>query len=181
MKERIIAKRYADAFAFFAKDGIGVLKAVDECKSFKALIKDMPELANFLRTPGVSDKEKSVFIDTCFKDNYSGQFRQFLKLLISKHRIRLFPEIAECIRMDHGRGEAVDTLVISTYMLDLEEIKRIESELEKKFNSRMNFYLGVDGDLLGGLKAVISNTIVDGSIKNRLMELKKRLKMVRVA
>ena len=44
----------------------------------------------------------------------------------------------------------------------------------------MRFYIDLDGSLLGGVQVVIGNTIIDGSVRKRLDELKEKLTTIRM-
>lgn len=45
---------------------------------------------------------------------------------------------------------------------------------------KLRLYLGIDGDLLSGVRVVIGNTIIDGSVRRSLNDLKEHLLTLKV-
>jgi F-type H+-transporting ATPase subunit delta len=180
MKEQIIAKRYAQAYVSYARSAVGVPGIVDEFKGLKQIIQDNPGLREFFENPGITDSEKYRFIDSVFAKGFSGEFRVFLKLLIEKSRIILLDQIIDFIRVNYAYGETTEALLETAYPMDLDLVSKIESALEKKLGKRLHFYLKIDGSLLGGVRAVVGNTIIDGTLKRRLDEISQEFKELRV-
>jgi len=179
MKGKIIVKRYAEAFLAYAKEDLGLEKVAEEFKDLKRVIHDNPQIQNFLNSPEILDKEKSEFVDNVFKEIFSQELRQFLRLLIEKKRIGLIIDIADYIRVNHTHGEAVDALLKSAYPLDLDVISAIKQKLEMRLQKKLNFFLELDGNLLGGVEVTIGNTVIDGTLRKRLDDLKEKLKDIR--
>jgi F0F1-type ATP synthase delta subunit len=60
-------------------------------------------------------------------------------------------------------------------------IKEIEDKLEEKLQKKFKFYIDLDADLMGGVQVIFgNNTIIDGSVRKRLADLKEKLRGVRV-
>jgi len=127
----------------------------------------------------VDEAEKLKTIETVLA-GYSDEFRQFLRLLLEHGRIRKISEVAEYIRVAYSFGNKVEALLRTTYPLDLDLLKMVKEKLEKKLNKKFNLYLELDPDLLGGVQLIVGNSIIDGSVKNRLSELKQKLSALRV-
>ncbi|MFH0941222.1 MAG: ATP synthase F1 subunit delta [Candidatus Omnitrophota bacterium] len=179
MKDRVIVKRYAEGFVKFAQPTIDVEKIVQEAQNFRSLLRDNPEFDDFLNTPAVDQAEKLKTIETVLV-GYSQEFRQFLRLLLEHGRIRKIHDIAEYIRIAYAYGNKVEALLRTTYPLDLDLLKSVKEKLEKKLNKKFNLYLELDPDLLGGVQLIVGNTIIDGSVRKRLLELKQKLSALRV-
>ena len=99
----------------------------------------------------------------------------FLKLLLDKKRFDIFPDAAEYLRAKYSHHGQVDVLLKTAFPLELDLIKKIEEVLKNKLKKNLRFYIDLDGDLLGGVQVIIGNTIIDGSIRKRLEELKHKL------
>ena len=70
----------------------------------------------------------------------------------------------------------VDVKVISAHPLSKDVLQRLKERLEKKLSKSVNIEPLVDKNILGGLKLIIGNTVIDGSIKARLNALLKNIK-----
>ena len=178
MINRFIAKRYAEAFVGFAKETIGLEKALKDLEDLKDILRENPEFLGTLRSPQLSYPEKCEFIDAVLKDGFSEETRSFLKVVLEKGRIDKIVDIAEYIRISYG-GE-VEALIRTSFPLDLDLVREVEAGLEKKFNRKFKFFIGLDAELLGGLQVIIGNTVVDGSVRRRLDELREKLMTVRI-
>ncbi len=181
MKEKILAKRYAEAYVSFAREGQSIAKIVEEIKDLKTILRNNPQVKDFVENPEITLTEKTAFMEDVLDGHFSKELRQFLTLLLSKRRIELTTEIIDYIRIHYSHAEALDALIKTSYPLDLELIQRIENKLEKRFKRKLNFYLDLDASLLGGVQAMVGNTVIDGSVRRRLDELKERLKTIRIS
>jgi F-type H+-transporting ATPase subunit delta len=120
-----------------------------------------------------------MVIDNVLK-NLSQPTLDFLKFLIAKDRIKIILEICEYVRRNYTDAEAVVALLKSSYPLDLEVIRRIKELLEAKLKKRLNLYIGLDPDLLGGVKVQVGNLLLDGSLRRRLQDLREKLMAIQV-
>ena len=182
IKDKIVVKRYANAFMSFAKDTIGLEKAIREFHDLKAnVIRENPQFMEILRSEGITHAEKRDFIDRVLSDDFSRELKQFLKFLLDKHRIDKLIDIIEYVRIEYSHGQEIEALLKTSFPLEVELIKEIEVKLEARFHKKFKFYIDLDGSLLGGVQVVMgNNTILDGSVRKRLDELKEKMMEVRV-
>jgi F-type H+-transporting ATPase subunit delta len=164
----------------FAEETIGFEQALEELRSLKNVIRVNPEFVEFLSNPEIQSREKMEFVDNSLKDNFSKEMRDFLKMLIEKRRIKQLVGICDYVRVTYSHDGAVETLLKSSYPLDLETIRKIKIKLEDKLQKRINLHLELDGRLLGGIQVRIGNTVIDGSVKRRIQDLKEKLMSVEV-
>lgn len=175
MRDRVIVKRYAQAFVDFASPRLGVERCVEEMKSLKWLLRGEKDLERFLQAPEVPRAEKARVIEAVFKGSYSGELITFINYLIVRNRIKLLSEIADQVRVLFEHSDLVDVTLKTTFPLELEIIERIKTKLEGVFSCKANLYLELEPDLLGGVQVIVGNRIMDGSVRNRLLELRKKL------
>lgn len=180
MKDEIIVKRYADAFLAYAKVAAGLKRAISDLKNFKTVIRDNPEFEEFLFSPEIPYQEKCRIIDAVLNKDFLEETGQFLKLLIEKGRIEYITEICDYVRTTYSHGQTVEAVLTSTYPLDLGVLEELKTKLEEKLKVKLNLYLNLDTDLLGGVKVRVGNIIIDGSVRRRLNDLKKKLMTVQV-
>ena len=180
MRERLVVKRYAEAFMDFSKDTIGLEKAAADFKGLKLLMRGNPGFQEILNSLDVSQAEKFSFIDKVLDRPFSNEFRQFLKLLLEKNRIDKIIDIADYVRVAYAHLGETEAILKTSFPLDLDLIREIKERLEKKFNRRFRFYIVLDGSMLGGVQVIIGNTIIDGTVRKRLADLKEKLLTVRV-
>ncbi len=180
LKDRIVVKRYAEAFWGYAKNTIGPEVCLKDLRNLRAIMRDNPEFKQFLDNLDMAYSEKCNFIDKVLGGDFSKEIKQFLKLLLEKERIDKLTDIIEYLRVIYSHEGEAEVLLKTSYALDVDLIKKIEVGLEHKFKKKFRFYIDLDGSLLGGVQVIIGNTVIDGSIRRRLDELKEKLKLIRI-
>jgi len=180
MRERLVVERYAEAFMEFAGESIGLKQAVLDFKNLKSLMRDNPGFQEVLASLDVSYSEKCDFIDKVLDADFSNEFKQFLKLLLEKNRLDRIVDIADYVRVAYSHLGETEAILRTSFPLDLSLIRKIKEKLEQKFNRAFRFYIDLDGRLLGGVQVIIGNTIIDGTVRRRLEELKEQLLTLRV-
>jgi len=181
MISQIVVKRYAEAFIGFARETIGLDKALEELKSLRGnVMRDNPEFLDFLENKEMTFAEKCDLIDKVLDDNFSQETKYFIRLLIDKGRISILNDVIEYIRVNYSYGEQLEVLLKTSTPLDLPLIKKIQDKLSAKLHRKLKFYIDLDGDLLGGVQVRVGNKLIDGSVRKRLDELREKLLTVRV-
>ena len=180
MKDKLIAKRYAEAYMAFAEPKVGRARCVEDMKDIRTVFRQNPDFLHFLRAPEVSREEKAGVLDRVLGEILTDETRTFIKYLLDKSRVTLLSSVAEYIRIVYSHGEVVDVVLRTTFPMELDIIGRIKSRVEAFASKKVNLYLELDPDLLGGAQIVIGNTIIDGSVRNRLMQLKKQMLLAKV-
>jgi len=176
IKERAVVTRYAEAFVSYARKSIGLEQALVDMRLVKDLIRDNPEFGEFLTAENITAYEKDQLIEHVLRSYISADSLNFLKLLLDKKRIYLFLDIVEYLRITYAHEGEEEALLRTSFPLDLELIQRLEDKLRQKYGKKFKFYIDLDGSLLGGAQVVIGNTVIDSSIKTRLLDLREKLK-----
>jgi F-type H+-transporting ATPase subunit delta len=174
------AKRYADGFLEYARGAIGFEKGLSELLGAKAIFRDNPDLMDFLDCPEITYAEKVEMVEDIFRADFSEATRNFLVLLLKKGRIEIFDDIAEYARIKYSHGGEIEALLETTYELDAGVTERVKSAIENKWNKKLHLYIKLEPELLGGVRVTVGNTVIDGSVKKRLEDLKDKLMAVKV-
>ena len=179
MKLQLIARRYAEAFLSYAKESVGLERVIGEAMALKKIMQGTPEFMHILIDPGITVKEKFEFIDEIFKDCFSEEFNQFLKLLIEKKRSSIIADVINYLSINYSKGEEIPALVTSAYPLDEKALRAIEEKLEDKLQKNLRFSVKLDKKLIGGIRVEIGSTIIDASLKGRLNAIRGEIKFAR--
>jgi len=180
IREKAVVGRYAEAFISFARINYGIDKILGDLVVTKNIIRDNPGFSELMDNPEISLSEKCAIIDRVIKDGISDEIRNFLKLLLEKKRFTIFLDVAEYLRAKYSHHGQIDVLLRTAFPLELDLIKRIEESLKNKLKQDLRFYIDLDGSLLGGVQVIIGNTIIDGSVRKRLRDLREKLTTVRM-
>jgi F-type H+-transporting ATPase subunit delta len=102
--------------------------------------------------------------------------RNFLRLVIENGRLSALPEIAVQFRsLKNAAGGVTDAIVFSAFPLDEPALNEIAAVLEKRFGRKLGIKVELDPSLIGGIRAVVGDEVLDTSVKARLEQMKMAL------
>lgn len=144
---------------------------------FAALYAESVDLRNFLSSPAVTQAAKHGVIEKLVaRLGASKILRNFLFVLADNHRMHIVPEIfsafQEVLRQRQGIAQAE---VASAVELTAPQKAGLAQSLERLTGKKVEARYSLDPALLGGAVVRIGSTIYDGSLRNRLNELRARL------
>ncbi|MBF0331060.1 MAG: ATP synthase F1 subunit delta [Candidatus Omnitrophica bacterium] len=181
MKDSLIAKRYAEAYIEFAVPKSGLPRCVSDMKDLRSVFRQNTDLMTFLRAPEISKLDKARIIDKALSGILSAETITFVNYLLDKNRIDLLLGVIDHVRIAYSHGDVVDVVLRTTFPLELDIVERIKESVAIFAKKKVNLYLQLDPDLLGGVQIMIGNTLIDGSVRNRLVQLKKQLLQSRMS
>ncbi|HTZ11958.1 MAG TPA: ATP synthase F1 subunit delta [Candidatus Margulisiibacteriota bacterium] len=175
IKNRALASRYARAFIEYCSGTIGTEEALSALKKVRQFLDENEQLREALENPAIAYSDKYGIVEEVFAEEFTPEIRYFLKTLVENGRFAYISDIIEFARIKYAHGGREEALIKTSYLLDLELIKQIQDALQKKFGKEFKFYVELDGSLLGGVQVIIGNTVIDGSVRKRLDDLKQKL------
>lgn len=178
--EERISRRYA--VALFKSAGGKLDVYLDEAKQLLEIWRTQPNFSRLLLAPHLLTEEKKGFLERFLKGKAEPVWLGFFGLLIDKGRIGFFPQIAEnfILLAEEARG-IMRARVQTAVTLGGRETESLKAKLEKKTGKRILLLAEVKPELLGGMVVILKDQIIDGSVRQRLNELKEQLLAVKVA
>jgi F-type H+-transporting ATPase subunit delta len=86
------------------------------------------------------------------------------------------PEIAKQFRaMKNAQSGSSDAVVYSAFPIDGAALADVSAALEKRFGRKLNLTVQQDPDLIGGIRVVVGDEVLDTSVKARLEQMKVAL------
>ena len=176
MKDTRVAGRYAAAlFAAALRDGI--LDAVtQDLVVVERYIVEIPYLRAVLQQPFVSAAQKYKLAGDAFGDRITATSLNFVKLLIKKRRENL---ISECIRAYRDllavHFNTLEATASTAVPMTAEQAQRLTKSLEAITGKKVTLTTEVDSRIMGGVVVRMGDTIIDGSLRSRLLRLEERL------
>lgn len=102
--------------------------------------------------------------------------RNFLRLVIENNRLSTLSEIANQFRsLKNAASGSADAVVYSAFPLDEQALADVAATLQKRFGRKLNVMLELDQSLIGGIRAVVGDEVLDTSVKARLEQMKVAL------
>ena len=169
-----LAHPYANALFELAKSentidswlsNLNILSEVASSEQFTSLISN-PEFC----------KSKILEILHGFLDKPTNQVERFLETLQDNDRLSSLSDIytlfEQKVEDDRNMAKAV---IQSAYAISDAERVKIEQLLSKKFGKTISASVEIKQDLIGGIKILINDSVVDYSIKGSLLNLATKL------
>ena len=170
MKSVTIARNYAEAL-FAVGDSFGeVLDAVAGAVAADTRIEAM------LASPRVSKGAKGRILERALQGEAPPEFVRFLQAVVRRGRQGLFGEIAQeyLVLLDQklNRVHAGVTLAREP---DARTENEIVTRLTEALGREVRAHFRTDRNIVGGVVVRVGGRILDGSVRRRLMALKRRM------
>ena len=181
MAHDAVAARYAEALFASAKAQRQLDETLDQLVFLGRLLRDQPDLREFLFNPGVDVDDKIGVLERALKGGWSELVRAFVRMVLAMGRAESLPGIAEALQeaVDQAQGR-LRVVVRSARALPEDTLTRLRERLERRERKTVQLEAEVDAALLGGLQVQLDHRLIDGSVRRQLEELKERLTSVRL-
>jgi F-type H+-transporting ATPase subunit delta len=165
-----IARPYAEALFRVAK--AGNLPAWSELVSEMAYVAAQPDVQALSRNPNLSDKQVVEILLALLKSPVTEEARNFVNMLVENGRVSLLPEIgAQFHALKNAQEGAADAEIASAFELNDAQVKQLVATLEKKFGRKLNPSVHVDPSLIGGVRVVVGDEVLDTSVRAKLQQM----------
>ncbi|MDB5756094.1 MAG: uncharacterized protein JWR56_2522 [Massilia sp.] len=169
-----VARPYAEALFRVAQTGD--MKAWAEIVSELANIGANPDVQAFARNPNVSPAQVADALSSLIKSPQTAEVKNFIEMLIENRRISLLPEIAaQFHELKNAQEGAADACIFSAFDLSGSPLQQLVSTLEKKFGRKLNPTVTVDPTLIGGVRVVVGDEVLDTSVRAKLQQMQVAL------
>ncbi len=171
-----IARPYAEAAFASAKADNATLE------SWSGLLSELSELAahtevrDAMSDPRISIEQRITLFTELVKNPLTDNVRHFIELLVENDRVLLLPQIAQQFEgLRHQLDGSAQADIISAFPLSDEQVAGLMDGLEKKFNLKLKPVVTVDPDLIGGVRVVVGDQVLDTSVQARLGSMRDTL------
>lgn len=171
-----IARPYADALFKAQGSDLATTAVWLDCL---AAVAENAQLLQFADSPKVDVAQVfDVMADVASKDNspLPEAARNFLRIVIENGRLSALPEIASQFRsLKNAAGGTTDAVVFSAFPMDEQALSEVAAALEQRFGRKLDVKVELDPSLIGGIRAVVGDEVLDTSVKARLEQMKVAL------
>lgn len=165
-----IARPYAEALFRVAKSAD--LNAWSNLVSEMAQVAAHPDMHALANNPKVSDKDVSATFISALKSPVGAEAKNFIDMLVQNARLTLLPDIAEQFHaLKNAQEGAADAEITSAFDMTPAQVTELVATLEKKFGRKLNPTVAVDGTLIGGVRVVVGDEVLDTSVRAKLQQM----------
>ena len=168
-----IARPYAQAlFQASGSGAAGTASWLDELASVAA----DEQLRQFADNPRTRPEQVFSLVTGVMKTRLPDMAQNFLRTVIDNGRLAALPEIADQFRvLKNAQQGAFDAVVYSAFAIDSATLADLSGVLEKRFARKLNLQVELQSELIGGIRVVVGDEVLDTSVKARLELMKTAL------
>ena len=169
-----IAKEYAAALFLLAKENGSEAAFADGLQAVNEQFEQNPSYIGVLASPVIPKAERKAALEAAFADCVPQEVLAFLQLLCQNGHIRTFADCYEAYMDAFRELQKVSVAhVTSATPLTQQEQDALVRVLTEQSGHTVRTEYAVDPALLGGIAVDMDGFVMDGSLKNRLRELKE--------
>jgi F-type H+-transporting ATPase subunit delta len=171
-----VARPYAEA-AFRLASGANALPKWSEMIGALAHVAEDPRVRAAIANPALSDAQAAGVFISILGGKLDGPAENFVRVLAENNRLALLPEIQLQFEvLKNEREGIVEAEVYSAFELTEAQVADLAQRLEKRTGRKVRTRIEVDKSLIGGVKVVIGDKVIDGSARGQLAALENALK-----
>ena len=149
---------------------------IKELKEILELIKTNEELLSVVKHPEITTSQKKRVFKSIFKGKVDDYILGFLLILIEKDRILYLEEkLNEMEKIHLERKNILVANVKSVIPLNEDEKSTLIGKLKKMYGKNIILKEKIDKSIIGGLYIRVGDDVIDGTIKTKFEEIRRRV------
>jgi F-type H+-transporting ATPase subunit delta len=126
----------------------------------------------FASNPKVTAAQLADTIASLVKSPLNAEAKNFIAMLAENGRVNLLPEIAaQFAALKNANEGAADAAIVSAFEISGDQLAQLVATLEKKFGRKLNPTVTVDPSLIGGVRVVVGDEVLDTSVRAKLQQM----------
>lgn len=171
-----IARPYAEAVFRTALE-TKALAVWSERLSLLSAIAGDDLMRSCIGNPELSAAQKSALFKSLVGRTVDAGEANLIDVLAANERLSALPEIAGLFEALRSAQEGVkEATIYSAFPVDDAQLKALIEDLEARFKTRLTAEVVVDQSLIGGVKIVVGDQVLDTSVRGKLESLRLALK-----
>jgi F-type H+-transporting ATPase subunit delta len=171
-----IARPYAEA-AFRLADESGKLAEWSAALANLAAVAADARMRAAAGDPNLSAAQAAGLFISVLAGKLPAGGENFVRVLAENSRLELLGEIrARYEALKNEREGVIEAEVISAFDMDAAQLADLVARLEKRSGRKVKARVSVDKALIGGVKVVLGDKVIDGSARAQLGALEAALK-----
>jgi len=168
-----IARPYAEALF---QASAGNLDATAGWIDQLAAVVGNPQLMQFAANPKVAPEQVVGLVASLLSQPLPDLGTNFLRTVLDNGRLAAVPEVAVQFRaLKNASSGSSDAVIYSAFPIEGAALQDIEATLVRRFGRKLKTSVAIDPELIGGIRAVVGDEVLDMSVKARLEQMKAAL------
>ena len=150
--------------------------ADDEILRFAQALEANDELRNTLADPHVPAATRQQIVEDLLQGKASDVATAAVSLVVGAGRAGDFPAIARALVAKLATASGRDVAEVrSAVALSEDQVSRLAASLKQATGKDVDVRVTVDPSVLGGIVTTIGDTVIDGSVRSRLAQVKSHI------
>ena len=168
---------YAEALFRIVKAEDELDRVEDELYRFGKLLDSNHELKQALSDRSIEKEQRAKVLDEILSGKVSPHTLGLLEFIVAQGRARQLPQILdELSDLAAEARSAVVAEVRSAVPLDDSQRSQLASALSSATGKKVEVKVLVDPSVIGGIVAKVGDTVIDGTVRRRLEQLKEQVR-----
>lgn len=173
-----LIRGYAEALFKVVQAEGEVDRVEDELYRFGKLLETNHELKQALSDQGIDRAQREKVLDALLSDKVSPHTLSMLQFIVGQGRARQLPQIlGEVSEIAAEARNSVVAEVRSAVPLDDSQRDALQKALSKATGKNVTVKVLVDPSVIGGLVAKVGDTVIDGTVRRRLEQLRDQVRI----
>ena len=175
--DHAVISRYSRSFVDVIADKPDPLKILDELKTVVSHLTGQERVVHYFQNPAVLGKDKVATITRIMNDlDVHPELRNLVTVMVENGRFSSLRHIPEATRIElYQRLGMVQVDLKVPKALSEDMRARFARAFEKRTGRKVVLNVTEDASILGGAVARIGSTLIDGSIRTNLLQIRKKL------
>jgi F-type H+-transporting ATPase subunit delta len=171
-----LARPYSEALFAVAKGHSNGLSVWAEQAQSLAHVAANGDVRSAMADPRLTDVQRAEIFLSLVKPAVDKQFQNFVELLIANGRLLLLPQIAEQFLALKDEAEGVaQANITSAFPMAEDQVSQLIALLEPKFGLKLKPHVTVDAALIGGVRVLVGDHVLDTSVQAQLVRMRDTL------
>jgi F-type H+-transporting ATPase subunit delta len=166
-----IARPYAVAAYKLGREQKSLAKW-SEMLAFTSAVAGDAQMQAYIQDPNVVASDlQATFLKVC-GNKLNENAQNLIKVLVEYGRLSILPAISEAFEALKAQDEGtLEANIIAASRPSVAEVKDLVKRLEAKFGKKVEATVSIDPEIIGGIKIIVGDTVIDASVKNQLQNL----------
>jgi F-type H+-transporting ATPase subunit delta len=170
-----VARPYAEAVFARAQETGRLAEWSDVLQLLAMALRD-PTLVDFVTNPKVTPAQKTELVLDIGAGRLDAEAHNLVRVLVENDRLVVLPEIAALYETRRREAEGQTKVVVSSALpLDPAVLQQLADALRAKLGQGVEITIEEDPSLIGGVRIRAGDTVIDGSVRGRLLQLANEL------
>jgi len=168
---------YAQALYDLAREQNLEEAMLQQAEMLSGIFTSEPDYLRLLSSHSLSKQERCQILDEGFRGKIEPYLLNFMRILTEKGYIRQFPQCVKAFRSLYNDAHGILSVqAVTALPLTQQQSEKLQKKLSQITGKQIQLVNRVDENCMGGVRLSYDGKCIDGTVKNRLDDMRNLLK-----